>query len=156
MSLLSVSRVRRPNAAICGKRCAVAFSLSVVVLAVGLKRSCWLLASVAASDVFHEVVALHGFAHELFGVVETNFGLVHHVCRFGDTWKHFLNARVVGGLQHNSGLSGVHLIDTQRTIVNGVALLSHSVHHKKCLVWFLGVQPILILSLLLLFREKYL
>lgn len=51
-------------------------------------------------------------------------------------------ARVVGGLQHDACLSGVHFVDAQRSVVDGVALLAHAVDHEKCLVWLLGVQPV--------------
>ena len=52
-----------------------------------------------------------------------------------------MNTRVVGRLKHDASLGSIHFIDAERTVVDLVALLPHSVHHEERLVRLLSVQP---------------
>ena len=55
-----------------------------------------------------------------------------------------MDSRIVGGLKHDAGLSGVHFVYAQgsvASVVVGTALLLHSVCHKESLVWLLSSKP---------------
>jgi hypothetical protein len=133
-------------------------------------------ASITRPQLGHEIIILsvvasttaveHGLSHLLFIVYRCG-DLLHYgetlsiVCRGSKPTdprlvhlrQHFVNSGVVGGLQHNALVSGVHFINAQWTITstsNAIktrrisrisSLLSHSIGHEKRLIWFLCTQP---------------
>ena len=133
-------------------------------------------ASITRPQLGHEIIILsvvatttaveHGLSHLLFIVYRCG-DLLHNgetlsiVCRGSKSsnsrlvhlGQHLVDPGVIGGLQHNSLMGGVHFINTQWTISstsNAIktrrisrisSLLSHSVGHEKRLIWFLCTQP---------------
>jgi len=56
-----------------------------------------------------------------------------------------VDSRVVGRLEHDTLLGGIHFIYTERSVasnnITSSTLLSHSVGHEKCLVSLLSTEP---------------
>ena len=118
-----------------------------------------LLSSIALSDVFHEVTIVHSVPHLCLVLITTfawilriskttNSCLIEHLLFLDLTinmWEHLMNPWVICGLQDDTVVSGVHLIDAQRSVTSCVtaALLPHSVSHKESLIWFLSTKPII-------------
>jgi len=148
-----------------GIGCETAASISVtdhgLILIVGMTSSLSLvavLASVTLSQLRHEVAIEHSLSHlrVLLGlsklvsilvsrVEPSNSGLIEDLLLVQSIYvgKHFVDPRVVGGLQHDACLCSVHLIYAKRSIA-GIActtLLLHSVGHEEGLVWLLSSKP---------------
>lgn len=59
-----------------------------------------------------------------------------------------MDSGIVGRLEHDPGMGGVHFVDGQGSVARGVAaspLLSHPVGHEESLVWLLRTKPIRII-----------
>ena len=117
-----------------------------------------LLSSIALSNVLHEVSIVHSISHlslimssfvrTLWIAKSTYSGLIEHLLFLIhlsiNMWQHFMNSWVISWLEQNTMVGCIHFIDAQRSIACSIAssLLSHSVSHEKCLIWFLGTKPI--------------
>lgn len=118
-----------------------------------------LLSSIALSDVFHEVTIVHSIPHLCLVLVTTfawilrisksaNPRLIKHLLFLDltiDMGEHLMNPWIICWLQKDTVVSGVHLINAQRSVTSCVtaALLPHSVCHKESLIWFLSTKPII-------------
>lgn len=59
-----------------------------------------------------------------------------------------MDSGIVGRLQHDTGMCGVHFVDGERSVTRSVAastLLPHPVGHEESLVWLLRTKPIRII-----------
>ena len=120
-----------------------------------------LLPSIALSDVFHEVSVVHCISHLCLILVlissflrslriakSSNSGLVEHLLFLIHltiyVGEHLMNPWIISWLKQNTIMSCVHFINAKRSVASGIAssLLSHSVSHEKCLIWFLSAKPI--------------
>lgn len=56
-----------------------------------------------------------------------------------------MDSGIICWLKHYASVSCIHLINGQRSVsssITATALLSHSISHKECLIWFLRSKPI--------------
>jgi hypothetical protein len=119
-------------------------------------RGVAILPSVTLPQLCHEVAIEHRLPHLLLllslrqlvaraSLIKSDTGLIEHLLliQLIYIWQHFMDARIVGGLQHDARLSCIHLINAQRTATHivGATLLPHSVGHKESLIWFLSSKP---------------
>lgn len=59
-----------------------------------------------------------------------------------------MDSGIVGRLQHDTGMGGIHFVDGQGSVARSVAsssLLPHPVGHEESLVWLLRTEPIIII-----------
>jgi len=150
--LVSAVGVRGANAAIV-KGGTISLCLVGIVVVVGLVVAPTCRSStVARPHVLHEVVGpLHCFSHHL--LIGSKLACVHtksidfcliHICCLWNARKHLLYSWIVGWLKHDSRLSGIHLINAEWSIVDGIiiaSLLAHAVNHEESLVGLLSVKP---------------
>ena len=139
-----------------GRKTASGISVTLLVLILILIP---ILSSVALPQLGHEVAIEHSLPHLilLLGLsqlvvlrsrIETSHSsLVEHLLLVQSihVGEHLMDAGVVGGLKHDAGLGGVHLIYAQRPVapvVVGASLLLHPVGHEESLVRFLSSKPI--------------
>jgi len=85
------------------------------------------LGGVARSHFIHKIAIEHCLAHLLLldvsWLVEAeaaNLCLIKYLflssCATLHIRQHFVNARIIGRLEHNASMSGVHFINAQRSI----------------------------------------
>jgi hypothetical protein len=143
-----------------GSKAAASISLAswvlVLSMATGLS-AVPVLASIALTKLCHEVAIEHCLPHLrcllslrqlviLAARVETTHAsLVEHLLliELVHIGQHLMDSRVIGRLEHNPCLGGVHLVYAQRSVAISLAatsLLSHAVCHEEGLIGLLGTE----------------
>lgn len=136
----------------------IAHLVVVLCMTAGLGAVPIVLTSIALPQLSHEVAIEHRLSH-LTGLlslrklvvlthrlVEAAYsGLVEDLFLVQLVYirQHFVDAGVIGRLQHNASLSSIHLIYTERSVALCLisSLLPHSISHKESLIRLLGSQP---------------
>lgn len=142
---------------ICSANWSFSFGYSLIILIISVIFS-WRLGLVTGSDFIHEVAIKHGLPHLLLVLVHFAV-LTWIICTksslsclienmlfllFWNIWQHFMNSRVVGWLQHNTVVSGIHFVNTEGSVLslNTFFLFSHAVCHEESLVLFWRTKSI--------------
>jgi hypothetical protein len=130
--------------------------LVVVVVVCLILATTIALPTIAGSHFVHEVSIEHGLSHLLLlDVSGLVYAEVAYFCLIKDLiflwvsssangWEHFVDARVVSRLEHDSSVCCVHFVNAQRPILRILrpTLFPHPVSHKEGLVGLLGGKPI--------------
>ena len=66
-----------------------------------------------------------------------------------------MDSGIVGRLEHDTGMGGVHFVDGEGPVASGVAassLLPHPVGHEESLVRLLRTKPIIIIIIVKIYN----